>query len=317
MNPNVKRAIIAGVAVAAVFVFLSSAYIVDAREQVVITQFGRVIGKAITQPGLHFRVPFVQSANYLPKNILEWNGEPGELPTEEKTLIWVDTFARWRISDPILFYRATGTEQNALKRLTDLIDAAVRDAVAAAPLIDTVRESNRSMQILDQDMREVNAARAKAVVRLGRPYLTEMVRKAAGERLAPFGIVLVDVKIKRLNYHKDVRNSVYARMVAERKQIAEKYRSEGKGEARKIQGDMELRMKSIASEAYRRAQEIKGRADGEAAAIYAGAYNRDPGFYSFLRSLDVYRDTLGKDDMLLLSTDTELFKYLEGRGAGK
>ncbi|MBI5843447.1 MAG: protease modulator HflC [Deltaproteobacteria bacterium] len=317
MNANVKRAIGVGVATLAVIVFLASAYIVDAREQVVVTQFGRVIGKAVTEPGLHFRVPFVQNANYLPKNILEWDGESGELPTEEKTLIWVDTFARWRISDPLLFYRATRTERNALLRLTDLIDAAVRDAVAAAPLIDTVRESNRTMEILDQDMREVNAARAKAVVKLGRPYLTEMVRKAAGERLAPFGIVLVDVKIKRLNYRKEVRDSVYNRMVAERKQIAEKYRSEGKGEARKIQGDMEREMKRITSEAYRKAQEIKGRADGLATAIYASAYNRDPAFYSFLRSLDVYRESLGKDDSLLLSTDTELFKYLEGRGVGK
>ena len=317
MNHNVKRIVISFSVLILALAFLASAYRVDEREQVVVTQFGKVMGPAVADAGLHFRIPFVQQANYLPKNILEWDGEPGELPTEEKTLIWVDSFARWKISDPILFYRATGSVENARMRLTDLIDAAIRDAVAAEPLIETVRQTNRPMEILDQDMRDVNEDRPKAFVKKGRPVLTEEIRKAAGARLAPFGIVLVDVKIKRLNYRKEVRDSVYARMIAERKQIAEKYRSEGKGEARRIQGDMDRDMKRIASEAYRTAQEVKGKADAEAAAISTEAYGRDPEFYSFLKSLELYRETLGKDDTLLLSTDSELFRYLESRGREK
>jgi membrane protease subunit HflC len=311
------------VIVLAVFVFFSSAYTVDETEQVVITQWGRVIGEPVTDPGLRFKIPFIQVANYFPKNILAWDGEPGQIPTLDKTYIWVDSFARWRIVDPVAFFRTVTDMTSAIGRLNDIINPAVRNVVTSHELIETVRNSNREMTTLDQEtlddvrseaikevVEEEGDQRAQYEVKVGRAELTRMMLAEAQPKLDKFGVELIDVKIKRVNYVSGVRESVYNRMIAERKQMAEKIRSIGQGEARQIEGDKERDLLEIQSGAYRTAEEIKGEADAEAARIYAQAYGRDSEFYSFIKSLDVYSNTLRKAD-IVLSTDSEFLRYIK------
>ncbi len=319
-----KYIAIAIVVIIAGFVFLASAYTVDETEQVVITQFGEVIGEPIKEPGLKFRIPFIQRANFFPKNIRAWDGDPGQIPTLDKTYIWVDTFARWRITDPVAFLRTVTDIQSALNRLDDIINPAVRNVVTSHELIETVRNSNREMTTLDQEeLDDVKSEAIKKVVKeskkkeegqykisVGRAELTHRMLKESQPKLDKFGIDLIDVKIKRVNYVQGVRKSVYDRMIAERKQMAEKIRSMGQGEARKIEGDMERDLLKIQSNAYRQAEEIKGDADAKATKIYAEAYGRAPEFYSFLKSLDVYTTSLEGSD-LILSTDSEFLQYFK------
>jgi len=293
-------------------VLYSAAYVVDETQQVVITQFGRAIGKPKTDPGLYFKLPVLQKANYFAKNLLEWDGDPGQIPTLDKTFIYVDTFARWKIVDPLRFFETVNNEQGALARLDDIIDAALRNFITSFPLIETVRMSNRKLETFDIGMDQVQEKRVAREIKMGRRMITKGILEQAQPKLGDFGIELVDVKIKRLNYVEEVQKSVYARMIAERKQIAEKFRSEGKGEARKIEGNMEREMKRITSEAYREAQEIKGKADGEATRIYAEAYGRSPEFYFFLKTLDVYKETMDKNSDLILSTDSDFLRYFKG-----
>ena len=286
----------------------SSFYIVDETEQVVVTQFGKVIGEPKKDPGLHLKVPFIQNANYFPKNLLEWDGDPGQIPTLDKTYIWVDTFARWKIVEPIKFFQTVNNIISAMGRLDDIIDPAVRNFITSYSLIETVRTSNRS---LDTDSIE-KEQRKMFTITTGRAEITKGILEQAKPKLAKFGIELVDVQIKRINYVEQVRESVYGRMIAERNQIAEKFRSEGKGEARKILGEKERDLKKITSEAYRKAQEIKGKADAKATIIYAKAYGVDPEFYSFTKTLEIYNKTMDKESSLILSTDSEFFKYMKG-----
>ncbi|MFC1822598.1 protease modulator HflC [Thermodesulfobacteriota bacterium] len=297
--------------IAVILVFLLSAfYTVDETEQVVITQFGRAIGEPIKAPGLNFRIPIIQQVNSFPKNLLEWDGDPGQVPTLDKTFIWVDTFARWKIVDPLKFFQTVDNEIGALARLDDIIDAAVRNFITSYPLIETVRKTNRELEFeIGKDL--VQEKTALGEVTLGRSQITRGILEQAQPKLEKFGIELVDVKIKRLNYVEQVQKSVFGRMIAERNQIAEKFRSEGQGEARKIEGDQERDMKQITSEAYRKGEEIKGKADAEATLIYAQAFGRDPEFYSFLQTLKIYGQTLDKDTSLILSTDSEFLKYLK------
>ncbi|MFP4573860.1 MAG: protease modulator HflC [Desulfobacterales bacterium] len=322
MQANKYIAIIVVVIIAGV-VFFSSAYRVDETEQVVITQFGRVIGDPVTEPGLNFRVPFVQKANYFPKNIQAWDGDPGQIPTLDKTYIWVDTFSRWRIVDPVAFLRTVTDITSAMGRLDDIINPAVRNVVTSHELIETVRTSNREMRTLDQEeMEDVKTEAIKEVVeeeeeerrqynvKVGRAALTKMMLAEAQPKLDKFGIEIIDVKIKRVNYVEGVRESVYNRMIAERKQMAEKIRSIGEGEKRKIEGDKERDLLEIQSSAYKKAEEIKGDADAKATKIYADAFGRDPEFYSFTKSLEVYSDSLEGAD-LVLSTDSEFLRYIE------
>ncbi len=292
-------------------ILFGSIYIVDETEQVVITQFGKPVGKPKVDPGLYFRIPLVQRANYFPKNLLEWDGDPGQIPTLDKTFIYVDTFARWKIVDPLAFFQTVNNEVGALARLDDIIDSAVRNFVTSYPLIETVRSTNRELDTFEEGVDQVKETSPLGEVKMGRPKITKGIMDQAQPKLEKFGIELVDVKIKRLNYVEEVRQSVYSRMIAERKQIAEKFRSEGKGEARKIEGDMEKELKLINSSAYRQAQEIKGKADAEATRIYAEAFGRDPEFYSFLQTLEIYKTTMDKDSDLILSTDSEFLKYLK------
>jgi membrane protease subunit HflC len=295
-----------------IFIIFGAVYVVDETEQVVVTRFGEAIGKPKISPGLYFKIPIIDTTNYFPKNLLEWDGDPGQIPTLDKTFIWVDTFARWKIVDPLKFFEAVNNVVAGLGRLDDIIDPAVRNFITSYPLIETVRMTNRELDIREAGVDEVKELSPLGEVKTGRAQITKGIMEQAQPKLAKFGIELVDVKIKRLNYVEEVQRSVYARMIAERKQIAEKFRSEGKGEARKIEGDKEKEMKRITSGAYRTAQEIKGKADAESTKIYAQAYGRDPDFYSFTNTLDIYKETMDKESTLILSTDSEFFKYLKG-----
>jgi membrane protease subunit HflC len=302
-----------------VILVITSAYVVDETEQVVVTQFGRVVDQPKAEPGLYFRIPIIQNTNYFPKNLLEWDGDPGQIPTLEKTFIWVDAFARWKIIDPVKFFQTVNNTISARGRLDDIIDPAVRNFVTSYRLIETVRQTNRELDTFEYGLEESSqestqqehTKRPRFNVTTGREMLEKGILKQAQPKLSPFGIELVDVKIKRVNYVEQVRQSVYGRMIAERKQIAEKFRSEGKGEARKILGEKERDLKLITSEAYRRAEEIKGEADAEATAIYADAFNLDPEFYSFLKTLETYKDTLDQNSSLILSTDSEFLRYFK------
>jgi modulator of FtsH protease HflC len=307
-----RKGVIFGVVIIIIFFLLGAVYVVDETEQVVITQFGKAIGKAKIDPGLYFKFPIIQQANYFPKNLLAWDGDPGEIPTLDKTFIYVDAFARWKIVDPLKFFETVNNVYAGLGRLDDIIDPAVRNFVTSYPLIETVRMTNRELGALEEELEKVPEISPLGEVKTGRAKIAKGIMEASRAKVAEFGIELVDVKIKRLNYVEQVQRSVYGRMIAERKQIAEKFRSEGQGEARKIEGDKEREMKRITSEAYRTAQEIKGKADAEATKIYAQAYGADPDFYSFVKTLEIYVETLDKESTLVLSTDSEFFKYMKG-----
>lgn len=308
---KIKGSIIILFIVVAIVIY-NAAYVVDETEQAVVTQFGRIIGEPKMTPGLKFKIPFIQKANYFNKNLLDWDGDPGQIPTLDKTFIWVDTFARWKIVEPIRFFQTVNNRFNAIGKLNDIIDPAVRNAITSNSLIEAVRKSNRELDLGEVGEESTEARQQKTyAVEVGREKLTQIIMEQAQPKLAKFGIDLVDVKIKRINYVEQVRKSVYDRMIAERKQIAEKFRSEGKGEARKILGEKERELKQITSEAYRTAQEIKGKADAESTKLYAGAYGVDPEFYSFIRTLEIYNESLDQKNSLILSTDSEFFKYLK------
>ena len=299
------------IAVVAIFFVFTAAYVVDETEQVVVTQFGKVVGKPKTEPGLYFKIPFIQNATYFPKNLLEWDGDPGQIPTLDKTYIWVDAFARWRIVDPITFFQTVNNTISAQGRLDDIIDPAVRNLITENRLIETVRKTNRELDTYEIGLEDIKE-RPSYKIKTGREKITRQILEQAQPKLSKFGIELVDVKIKRINYVEQVRDSVYGRMIAERKQIAEKFRSEGKGEAQKILGEKERDLKRITSEAYKTAQEVKGKADAQSTKLYAEAFGVDPEFYSFIKTLEIYDDALGKDSSVVLSTDSEFFKYLKG-----
>jgi membrane protease subunit HflC len=299
------------IAVIACTLVFASAYVVDETEQVVVTQFGRVVGEPKQEPGLYFKIPFIQNTNYFPKNLLQWDGDPGQIPTLDKTYIWVDTFARWKIINPIKFFQTVNNTTRAQGRLDDIIDPAVRNFITSYKLIETVRTTNRELDTFEIGLEDVEK-RPTYAIKTGRKKITEGILAQAKPKLDKFGIELVDVKIKRINYVEEVRKTVYSRMIAERNQIAEKFRSEGQGEARKILGEKERDLKLITSEAYRVAQEIKGKADAEVTKLFAEAYGLDPEFYSFVKTLDVYGQALDKNSSIILSTDSEFFKYLKG-----
>ncbi len=295
----------------AILIPYSSAYIVNETEQVVVTQFGRVVGDPKLVPGLYFKVPLIQEATYFPKNLLQWDGDPGQIPTLDKTFIWVDVFARWKIVDPLKFFQTVNNTVSAQGRLDDIIDPATRNFITSYRLIEAVRRTNRELDTFEIGLEDIEKLPMEQIT-TGRDKITRGILEQAQPKLTPFGIELVDVKIKSINYVEQVRESVYGRMIAERKQIAEKFRSEGKGEAAKIMGEKERDLKRITSEAYRTAQEIKGKADAEATKLYAQAYGVDPEFYSFNKSLEVYNETLGENSSVVLSTSAEFLKYLKG-----
>ena len=289
----------------------SAAFVVSETEQVVLTQFGKPVGEAIKDAGLHFKIPFIQEANFFPKNLLEWDGEPSQMPTLDKTYIWVDTFARWKIKDPLTFFETVNNEMAGQKKLDDIIDPATWNLITSHHLIEAVRNSDRKMDIKEAGVDEVYKALILKPIEMGRQKIATAIMEQANPKLTQFGIELVDVRIKRINYVEEVRKAVYNRMIAERKQIAEKFRSEGRGESSKIAGDKEKELKKITSGAYKTAQEIKGKADAEATRIYAEAYSKDPEFYSFVNTLRIYKESLDKEAWFMLSTKSDFFKYLK------
>jgi membrane protease subunit HflC len=306
--------IIAGIAVVVIAIAaFSFAYTVDETEQVVITKFSKV-NRTVPEPGLHFKVPIIEQAVVYPRNLQEWDGDPGEIPTKDKTYIYVDTFARWKIVDPVLFFKTIGPVADlARNRLNEIIDPAVRNLITSNRLIETVRNTNRELDTFEEGLEEIQQQPpSRYNISIGRSKIDQMILTQAKPKLKEFGIELVDVKIKRINYREEVRQSVYDRMIAERKQIAQKFRSEGAGEAKKILGDKELDLKRIRSEAYREAQKIKGKADAESTRLYAEAFGKDPEFYSFVKTLEIYGESLDKESSMVLSTDSDLLKYLKG-----
>ena len=288
-------------------------YIVNEGEQVVITEFGRPVGEPAVTAGLKIKTPFIQQVHRFEKRILEWDGSPNQIPTKDKKFIWLDTTARWRIKDPLKFYEALGTETLAQSRLDDIIDSAARDLVTAQLLIEVVRNSNR---ILEQDFEvleeeEGQTKEALEEIQIGREEITRKMREKAQEVVPQFGIELVDVQVKRINYVDEVRQKVFDRMISERQRISEKYKSEGEGEAANIMGQKQKELERIQSEAYKEAEQIKGDADAQAIQIYADAHGQDPEFFAFLQTLETYRKTSGASTKLILTTDSDLYKYLK------
>jgi len=314
-----KKWMIIGISFLVFFIVLfASTYIANEKEQIVITRFGKPIGKPITTPGIHLKIPFIENVNRFDKRFLEWDGDPNQVPTQDKRFIWVDTYARWRISDPLLFFQRLRNERGAQSRLDDILDGETRNAIASHDLVELIRTSNRTPQVNKED--SISATDVEfPEIKFGREKITDSIIKAAASRLSELGIELLDLRFKRINYVDEVQQKIYERMISERRRIAEQYRSEGQGEASKILGDKERELKRIESEAYRTAQEIKGKADGRAAAIYARAYNRNADsreFYRFLKTMETYQTTLSGKDWLILSTKGDFFKYL-GRLSGK
>ena len=302
-------ALIAAAVFLGLLVITGAFFIVNETEQVVITQFGRPVGRPITTPGLKLKVPLLQRAHYFEKRFLEWDGAPNEVPTKDKRFIYVDAYARWQITDPLKFFQRLRDERGAHSRLDDILDGETRNTVAKHDLIEVVRSTNRVFE----DGEFVEDAEKFEQVTFGRARLQKEVFAAASKRIedGDLGITILDFRFKRLNYVEEVRREVYARMISERQRIAEQYRAEGAGEAARINGDKERELKSITSEAYRQAQEIRGKADAEAADIYAKAYNKDADFYRFLKTMEVYRDTFDDKTLLLLTTDGDFLRYLE------
>ena len=292
-----------------IIIIFNSAFIVNETEQVIITQFKKPVGGPITTPGLKFKIPFIQATHFFDKRILEWDGEPNEVPTAGKEFIWVDTFARWKIVDPLQFFLRVQAESRAHQRLDAIINSITRDQITANPLIDVVRNSNRPLTMTAAELQEKLATSLDSV-RSGREQISREILRLASEQVTDFGIELIDVQIKRVNYTERVRETVYDRMISERKRIAEKFRAEGQGSRAEIEGRREREYQRITSEAYRTAQEIKGRADAASTKIYAEAYNRDPEFYSFLNTLENYRTTMKANSRLIISTDSDFYKYL-------
>jgi membrane protease subunit HflC len=302
--------VVIGVVIAA-----GALYVVDETQQVVVTQFGEPIGEPVTQAGLYFKIPFIQAANHFEKRVLRWDGDPNQVPTKDKRYILVDATARWKIVDALKFMQAVGSVEGGYARLDDVIDATVRDVVSNFNLIETVRNSNAILERIkeQEDVEgyiEVDPESLERI-KVGRDGLTREILERARTIVPRYGIELVDVRLKRIDYIKEVQQRVFERMISERKRAAEQYRSEGQGKKAEIEGQMQKELEQIQSEAYRTVQELRGKADAEATNIYAEAYNKDPEFYSFLKTLQTYERTIDSKSTLILTTDSDYFEYLK------
>jgi membrane protease subunit HflC len=312
MNKSKGATIAVIIVIIAFIVVTSSAYIVKETDQVIVTQFGKPVGDPIVTPGIKFKVPIVQQSNFFDKRFLEWDGNPNQIPTKDKRFIWVDTYARWRILDPLLFFQRVRDERGAQSRLDDILDGETRNAIAKHLLVEVVRTTNRK-PALSEELAAGDVTQDLIEIKVGRDKITRSIIEAASSRTLELGIELLDLRLKRINYVDEVQQKIFERMITERKRIADKFRSEGQGEASKILGNKERELKKIQSGAYKTAQEIIGRADAEATAIYAAAYNQSQesrDFYGFLKTMETYRTTMSEKDWLVLSTKVEFFKYL-------
>jgi membrane protease subunit HflC len=323
VNRSSVATLIAIVGAVLLFVVLGAFYAVDQTEQVIITQFGKPVGQPITEPGLHMKLPFIQEVNRLDKRFLEWDGTPVAIPTRDKTYIHVDTFARWRIDQPTTYFVRLRDERSAQSRLEDILGSETRNAVARHDLIEIVRTDKARKPLKDENLKAGGPVGLGSIgtlppIEFGRAKIESDIKTAAAQKLAEFGIELLDVRIKRVNYNPDVLDRIYQRMISERNQIAQLFRSEGQGEAARIAGQKQRDLNEIQSTAYRRVQEIRGQSDARATEIYARAYTQTPQaaeFYGFLKSMETYRKALTKDASLVLSTDSDLFGLLKSSSA--
>ena len=299
--------------VALVLLLFFSVYTLSETEQAILTQFGKPVGGPVTQAGFHLKLPLIQEVHRFDKRWLEFDGDANQIPTKDKKYIWVETYARWRIADPLRFFQAVQDERGGQSRLDDIVDGQTRNAVASFDLIELVRSSNRPFQVTEE-LEGIGSAEAMAKIASGREQIAKIVLKKAAEITPQFGIELEDVRFKRINYVETVQQKVFERMISERKRIAERSRSEGQGRAAEIRGQKERDMLAASSVGYKTAQEKKGEADAKATAIYAQAYSRDPEFYQFLKTLETLSGGLDDKTWLILSTDSELLKYLKNSG---
>ncbi|MEM8668210.1 MAG: protease modulator HflC [Planctomycetota bacterium] len=303
------------VAVVLGFLFLTSTYTVSETDQVIITQFGKPVGDPVQSSGLHFKVPFIQEVTRFEKRILEWDGRPNEMPTKDKTYIVVDTFGRWRIQDAKQYFLRLRDERSAQSRLDDILGSETRNAIAKHELIELIRTTKDRVPVRDETIADAPGNIGVLYpINKGRARIEEEIFTKAASKLADFGIELLDIRFKRINYNESVRQRIYDRMISEREQIAERFRSEGAGEAAKIIGRKEKDLLQIESEAYKEVQQIRGAADAEAANIYATAYNQSEDaveFYSFIKTMETYQEMLDQNSTMILSTDSDIFKYLK------
>ena len=309
---NKKFGILLVVLALLAIILLNSFYSLDETEQAIITQFGAPVGEAVIEPGLKMKVPFIQIVNRFDKRFLEWDGDQNQVPTKDKKFIFVDSYARWQITDPLQFFRRLRDERGAQSRLDDILDGETRNAVASHDLVEIVRTSNREPD-LDADIFEV-IEDSLETIEVGRSAIQDIVLELANERASDLGIAVLDFRFKRINYVEEVRETVYDRMISERNKIADLFRSEGQGEASRIEGEKERELLEIQSIAFREAREIRGRGDAEAAAIYNEAYNRNAStreFYEFMKAMEAYETAFDGETSVFLSTDSDFFKYLK------
>ncbi|MFW6347248.1 MAG: protease modulator HflC [Cyclonatronaceae bacterium] len=305
-----KNFILIGSLVVLFIIGLNSAFVVDEREQAIVTQFGKPVGDPITEPGLHFKIPFIQVVQFFDRRFLEWDGDANQIPTSDKKFIFVDTFARWHITDPLQFFLRLRDERGAQSRLDDILDGETRNAVASNELIDIVRSTNREPEVTEDVFEDIETLEE---IRVGREAIEAIILEKANERVSDLGIAVLDFRIKRIYYVDEVQENVFERMISERKRIADQFRSEGEGEARIILGEKERDLAQIRSEARREAEEIRGRADAEATRIYADAYNQNPQsreLYEFLRTMEAFEETMDDKTTIILSTDSDFYKFL-------
>ncbi|MDN3689760.1 protease modulator HflC [Cyclobacterium jeungdonense] len=307
-----KSKIVYIVLVVVALIFIGqSVFILDETQQAIVTQFGKPVGEPRTSPGVNFVIPFIQKVQFFDKRYLEWDGDKNQVPTKDKKFIFVDTYARWQITDPLQFFIRLRDERSAQSRLDDILDGETRNAIASNDLLDIVRSTNRDPEVTEDFMEELEVLED---IEVGREAIEEIVLQKANERTSDLGVRILDFKFKRMNYVDEVRDRVYDRMISERNRIADQFRSEGQGEARKIQGDKERDLAQIQSEAVRQSEEIRGRADAEATEIYASAYNKNRqsiDLYQFLRSMEALENSLDEKTNLVISSDSDLFKYLK------
>ncbi|MEY3395627.1 MAG: hypothetical protein RL346_1863 [Verrucomicrobiota bacterium] len=288
-------------------------------EQVILTQFGDPIGKAVTEPGLHYKAPFITEVNRIPKNILPWDGQRNEMPTKDKLYISVETFGRWRITDPLEYFKRLRNERSAHSRLENVLGSATRSIIGKHDLIEIVRTDKSRSPAKDETLEKMTDGQSGRIgvlptIRKGRSELEDEIMAEAKPKLAQLGIELLDVRFKRIHYNPSVVEKIYERMISERQQIASKFRSEGEGQAARILGDKERDLNEISSKAYKEVQTIRGQADAKASEIYARAYGQNPKaaeLYEFIKTMEMYRKTMGKQSTLLLSTDSDLFRFLK------
>jgi modulator of FtsH protease HflC len=285
-------------------------FVVSEGEQAIVTQFGKPVG-AVSFAGLHFKIPFIQEVHRFQSKILKWDGDPNQIPTKDKRYIFLDTTARWKIADPLQFFKTVATEKGALSRLDDIIDSVVRDAVSGHLLVELVRGKDYQPSQAGADLIEIEGTPVDSSTLVGREEILDGILQKARENTPEYGIDLIDVQIKRINYVEQVRQRVYERMISERKKVAAQFRSEGEGEKADILGQMQKELKTIESEAYRKSVQLRGIADAEATAVYADAYGKDPEFYAFLRTLEAYQKAVQKNNRMVISTDSEFYRYLK------